>query len=531
MARYLDMSKRQQLEALLELGWPERRIARELGIHRNTVRRHAELRAAKCTKTPADPRAGEGCEEGVPVPDARTRRRPFRAAVHEDEVRAGVEAGDSAQVIYQGLVERHGYAGSYDSVKRYVRQVKARGPKRVVGVMHHAPGEEAQVDYFQGAPTFDPVRGAYRRPWVFRMTLCHSRHGYEEAVWTLDLPTFLALHERAFRDVGGVVEVVRHDNMAAGVSRACFVDPDSNQTYLAFARHWDFTPLPTKPYNPSENGKQERAGGYCKQNAYRKGQRFEALDEHNRHLRRWNKRWARTRIHGTTRRQVWAHFTESDQPVLKPCPAENFRVFECGTRKVAADAHIKVAGSFYPAPLRLVGEQVHVRWDAHLVRIFYEDEEVALHVRVGPGRWALRPGHDPSELTSTQRSQLEWLKRRCGEVGPELGRWAEAAHEERGVRAMRLLQGVLRLADKHSRAQMRRAASEALRQRAFRYKAIQRLAAQPAPPPPERVLTHTDPAIRPIEQYSMADFLMAPPRAPRPGLPDEVPHPQPRGHR
>jgi transposase len=47
---------------------------------------------------------------------------------------------------------------------------------------------------------------------VFRLTLGHSRHGYEEAVWDQKLETFLRLHERAFRDIGGVPKVVRHDN-------------------------------------------------------------------------------------------------------------------------------------------------------------------------------------------------------------------------------------------------------------------------------------------------------------------------------
>lgn len=221
--------------------------------------------------------------------------------------------------IYQHLVERYGYAGSYDSVKRYVRHLKAGLPKLVVGVMQHAPGEEAQVDYFHGAPTLHPKTGSYKRPWVFRITLCHTRHGYEEAVWKLDLPTFLHLHERAFRNLGGVVRVIRHDNMTAGVSRACQLDPDSNVRYLAFAAHWGFVPLPTRPYHPEENGKQERSGGYCKHNAYRKGERFETLDEHNVHLRRWNERWARMRVHGTTRRQVYAHYVESDLPALQPC--------------------------------------------------------------------------------------------------------------------------------------------------------------------------------------------------------------------
>ena len=188
---------------------------------------------------------------------------------------------------------------------------------------------------------------------------------------------------------------------------------------------------------------------------------------------------------------------------------------------------MKVAGSFYPVPLRLVGERVHVRWDEHLVRIFHDDVEVALHSRVGPGRWALRPGHDPLELTSTQQSYLAWLKRRCGEVGPELRRWAEAAHEERGIRAFKLLQGVLRLADKHPRAQMLRAAKQALDQRLFRYAAFQRLAARPVPPAPRRVLIEHDPAIRPMEQYSMVDFLMAPPPSPSAAASDVPPRPEP----
>ena len=46
--------------------------------------------------------------------------------------------------------------------------------------MEHPPGEEAQVDYFQGPPTFDEAQGRWRRPWIFRMTLSCSKHGYEE---------------------------------------------------------------------------------------------------------------------------------------------------------------------------------------------------------------------------------------------------------------------------------------------------------------------------------------------------------------
>ena len=92
------------------------------------------------------------------------------------------------------------------------------------------------MDFFRGAPTFDPTTGQWKRPWVFRLTLACSRHGYEEAVWDQQLDTFLRLHERAFHDLNGGPSVVRLDNLKSGVRRACFYDPDVNEVYTAFAR-------------------------------------------------------------------------------------------------------------------------------------------------------------------------------------------------------------------------------------------------------------------------------------------------------
>jgi hypothetical protein len=112
MARYLDMVTQERVKALLALGWTERRVAREVGVHRNTVRRCAAERLAECTKTPTDPAAELGAGVRPPV-----TRRPFAAAPFRTEILDAIRTGNSAQVIYQGLVDRYGYAGSYDSVK------------------------------------------------------------------------------------------------------------------------------------------------------------------------------------------------------------------------------------------------------------------------------------------------------------------------------------------------------------------------------------------------------------------------------
>jgi len=250
MANYLKVTKRQQVIALLDLGWSYRRIEVETGVRRETVSRYDRLFRSNPAKLIPGSDSAEASKngpfEGSPDPNAAKTfpgseakaakvfagsepRGWCAAARYHDAIEAKLEQRLSIQRIWQDLVEEYGYGHSYESVKRYVR--RQRKKHRLVGVMHSAPGEEAQVDFFQGAPTLRPDTGQWRRPWVFRMTLCHSRHGYEEAVWDPKVETFLQLHERAFRNLGGVVQVIRHDNLKAAVVRACLYDPDANAIY------------------------------------------------------------------------------------------------------------------------------------------------------------------------------------------------------------------------------------------------------------------------------------------------------------
>ena len=67
--------------------------------------------------------------------------------------------------VYQDLVEQHGFEHRYNSVKRFVARLKARAPERF-DVLEFLPGEEAQVDYGQGALTLWKP-GQCKRPYLF----------------------------------------------------------------------------------------------------------------------------------------------------------------------------------------------------------------------------------------------------------------------------------------------------------------------------------------------------------------------------
>ena len=491
MGNYLKMAEKQRILALLELGWSYRRIQRETGVDRETVARYDPGREPK----PAKVSAGSVSKPAKVSTGPASACEPYRSIIE-----AAVAKGLTAQRIWQDLNEDYHFSHQYASVKRFVRTVKRRRPE-VAAVMEHPPGEEAQVDFFQGPVTLDPTIGRWRRPWVFRMTLSCCSHSYEEPMWRQDKVSYIRAHENAFLDFGGVPRVVRLDNLKAGVARACLYDPDISELYAAFAKHWGFVPLPSRPRHPQEQGVAERGGGYVKDNAL-KGRRFDSLEELDTFLKHWNRTIARVRIHGTTRKQVYTHFLEVEKPALKPVPEERFGLFEVGTRTVHPDGYVEVARAFYSVPDRLLGEEVRVYWDERLVRIYHQGQCVGVYTRAPAGTFNSLDEHRPAHKPARQQAYQANLLTKAEHIGPRALSWAQGAIEERDVRAYRLLQGMISLTRKHPRERVNWACGIALERRLFRYKPLRRLVEQaaarsPAPPP----LRQSHDIIRDLSEY------------------------------
>lgn len=160
--------------------------------------------------------------------------RPSGCEPHRPQIEAKLERGSSAQRIYQDLVTEVGFAGSYQSVKRFVRQRRQQHPERVWR-LEVQPGEEVQVDFGTGAPVVT-ADGQRRRPWVLRVALSFSRKAYSEAVFHQATENFIRCLENAFRAFGGVAQVVNLDNLRAAVHKADWCDPELNPKLLSFCR-------------------------------------------------------------------------------------------------------------------------------------------------------------------------------------------------------------------------------------------------------------------------------------------------------
>jgi hypothetical protein len=107
-------------------------------------------------------------------------------------------------------------------------------------------------------------------------------------------------------------------------------------------------PLPARVRHPDRKGKVESGVGHA-QKTLLKGMRFESIEEAQTHLDQWEARWADTRIHGTTKRQVAAMFAEK-RSTLQPLPVEPFRYYSFGKRTVHLDGCIEVEAAYYAPP-------------------------------------------------------------------------------------------------------------------------------------------------------------------------------------
>jgi transposase len=505
MPKVITVEQKQTINQLHRDGWSIRRISKELGINRRTVSRlvDADAQAAaadgKCTSNPntgsdgkctSNPNTGSACGSYGP----KSSCEDFREFI-EQRCRSGL----SGQRIYQDLKAEHGYEGSAQSVRRFIRRLRQTVPLPD-RVMHSAAGEELQVDFGQGALVRRDT-GRRSRPHLFRAVLCHSRKGYSEVVWKQNSESFIRLLENAFRHFGGVPQTVVPDNLKAAVIRADWHDPEINPKLRSFARHYGTVILPTKPYTPQHKGKIENGVKYCQNNAL-KDREFNSLAEQNQFLRHWEAHVADTRIHGTTQMQVRKAFDDLERPALKDLPPDLFPCFEEGQRKVQRNGHVELQRSFYSVPPEYLGQTVWIRYTDRTIKIYDTafEAKIAMHCRVPKGRYSTQKRHIPRAKINSGEYGSDYLLQRLNRVGAECAIWGEVMLLNRGLEGIRVLQGLLSLRKKYSPEQLNAAARLAVNQEVFYLKDFKALLTT-TEENPSLNLVEVHPYIRKLSSY------------------------------
>lgn len=463
--------KQAAIQTLVKNGISQHEISRKTGIDRKTVRKYQTKVIANRDISNSPMATGFLGTTGPPdqkesASDAATSasgglasaRKGSQCKSHHDWIAVEVGKGRNAMAIYQDLVERYGFTHRYNSVKRYVRVLKKKTPEQY-DRLEFLPGEEAQVDYGQGAHTLHPKTGKRRRPRLFVMTLRYSRKSFRKVVWNSSQETWSRLHEEAFRYFGGVPQYVVLDNLKEGVIKPDIYEPELNSVYSAMLAHYGVVADPARVRDPDRKGAVENAIQHTQSTAL-KGREFETIEEQNQWLMHWEEKWASPRIHGRTKRQVSEMFLE-EKPFLKTLPLQSFRHFKEEDRTVWDDGCIQVGDCYYsalPAPLY---SKVMVRLYDCEVEIYNKTTLTLIRRHLK----STKKGHvemkEEDRIFNPSR-QTEFFLSQAEKIGSKTKELCELLFKEQGRVGQRRMRGILSLVKKHPAALIEQASSMAL---------------------------------------------------------------------
>ena len=485
---------RTTVETLLARGESHREIERRTGVDRKTIRRYHRLANSP---TPATGSAGSEPQTPPPRPPAPRGSSVSACEVHRPWIEAQLSLGRNATSLYQDLVEQHGFVAKYNSVKRFVATLRARAPERF-DVLEFLPGEEAQVDYGQGAPTRTDS-GKYKRPYLFVMTLKYSGKSFRCVVWKTSQAVWAELHERAFRAFGGTVQYIVLDNLKEGVIRPDIYEPELNPVYAGLLAHYGVVADPCRVRDPNRKGSVESAIQHTQGTALT-GRTFESLALQNTWLAHWEAHWAAPRIHGRKKRQVLELF-EEERPALRPLPLEGFRVFTQGTRTVDDAGLVQIEGSYYSALPAALHNAVTVRIYPGAVEILDRAGQVLRrHEKAGrKGTFVIPPA---DRLFNPSRETVRVLAR-VEQIGPHTAALAHALFAHVGRPGNRALYGLASLPRTYACVDIEAVCERLLTVHCVSYAAVKGALARRAATAAtmEPALTQSGPGIREITDY------------------------------
>jgi transposase len=523
MGNVLSIERREQVIALGRLGWSLRRIEQATGVRRETAGDYLRVAgialrapggwghrstAKAAIEVTTDSGDGSGARDSKPAIEVTTGFLKWKAASapaakspvsacepYRELIALEVGRGRNAMGVWQDLVDGHGFASGYQSVKRFVRTLRGALSPEARVIIETRLGEECQVDYGTGPMVRGPDRGKYRRTRLFVLTLGCSRKCVRLLVFKSSTREWAELHEKAFRRLGGSTRVVVLDNLREGVLSPDIYDPGLNPLYRDVLAHYGVTALPCRVRDPDRKGKVESGVGHAQKTPLR-GKKFESLEEAQAYLDRWEEHWADTRIHGRTKRQVAAMFAE-EKPFLQPLPLEPFRYYQHGKRTVHVDGCVEVDLAYYGAPPGWIGREVHVQWDSMYVRLIDPRTGQLLREHVS----TKRGGHRIRNEDRPRRTppQLLQLLARAHKAGANIGAVCDAIHARQGELGTRRIQGMLQLARKYGSAACEDACKAAMELCVPEYRFVRRyLERSPQAP---LSLRQIDPLIRELTEY------------------------------
>ena len=338
--------------------WRVGTIARQLHVHRDTVRR--VLR-----------------EHGAARPSVPLRRsliEPYRSFIGETLEKYPTLA---ASRLYDMVCER-GYTGQASHFRHLVGTMRPRPPAEAYLRLRTLPGEQMQIDWAHFGHL--QIGRARRALMGFVAVLSYSRRVFLRFFLNAQMDSFLRGHVEAFAAFGGLARTLLYDNLKSVVLERVGDAIRFNSEFLAFAKHYRFEPRPVAVARGNEKGRVERHIDFIRKSFFA-AREFTDVADLNAQARDWcegrafDRPWPQD--DSLTVRQAFA----AEQPRLLELPGAVYALGQRLDVSVAKTPYVRFDLNDYSVPHTHVRRTLSVLADEQRVRVFDSITELANHPR------------------------------------------------------------------------------------------------------------------------------------------------------
>jgi transposase len=420
----LSMAQHEDIKQKIDQGLTDRQIAKAVGRRRSTI---SEIRKGLFK-----------FEEQKKFPD-------WMGLVAWDEVLKDISLKHPMSLIWEESASK---LTSYSNFTRYLHKKFPYLKNEEYTHRHFNPGERVEVDWAGDVIEWiDPKSGKINKSYIFVGCLGYSQLIFAKAFSSMKEIDFLSAHESMFNFYDGVPEVVCPDNAKTAVIKSHKYDPDLNEEYNRFTKHYGVTVAPARIYSPKDKALVEGAVKLVQRSFRWKNRKntLSSLSAINKSLKEICE-IINTKVHTRFKVSRREMFNLEEVQKLKPLPAVKYELCETKFCKVHPDGTVCVNLRYYSVPYLLVGESVFVKIYSNTVDIYHKLEKVAVHPRLTkyPGEKSILSEHIPEASQAYKNTTVQYVIQQSMFIDPIFKEFIEGLLIESPSGNLRRAQGFVR---------------------------------------------------------------------------------------
>ncbi len=426
-------------------GQSSRRVAREMGLSRVTVKKYLE-----------QPEPGPRRYKPRARPIWEQVRPRLEELLAEWEPRTTAKQRLTGVRLHRALREE-GYQVGLTMIHEYLRERRRQRAEVYVPLVHR-PGE-AQIDFFE---VVVEVGGERRKAWKFLLRLMYSGREFAWLYERCDQLAFLDGHVRAFAHLGAVARRCVYDNLGLAVRKIVGAQRELTGRFLALVSHYLFEPDFARIGEGHDKGGVESRGKAIRLAHLTPIPRGESLEAISRQLLADLDAAFKVRrdVSGKSVSELWTQ----ERAQLLPLPATSFEVRKPVPVEISSRSMVRIEGAWYSVPSRWarLGAIAYIGVDD--VRITCMGESVT-HPRARFGTRQVRYRHYLPELARKPHAVRQIAPELIAELGaPWNGLWELLSRAHGELEAARVLARLLGAVCEHGEERVRRALEAAIAQ-------------------------------------------------------------------